>query len=87
MNEPKVNFAGEDLTLDQVEEKLKQKYEHYNILAQGIGMFVIDIVSYLKNLQLLTEDIDKLINYRDALRYEKERQNEIFDKKINKINQ
>ena len=76
MNEPKVYLDGEYLTLDQVEETLKQKYEHYDILAQGIGTFVIDIVSYLKNLQLLTEDIDKLINYRDALRYEKERQND-----------
>ena len=76
MNEPKVYFDGEYLTLDQVEENLKQKYKHYNILAEGIGTFVIDIVSYIKNLQLLTEDIDKLINYRDALRYEKERQND-----------
>ena len=76
MNELKVAFDGEYLTLDQVENTLKRKYEQYDVIAKEIGDFIVDIVSDIKDAQLLNKDIDKLINYRDALRYEKERQND-----------
>ena len=73
MNEQKVYFAGDYLTLDQVEETLKQKWEQHDIIVKEIGDFIVDIVSDIKDAQLLNEDIDRLSNYRHALRNEKER--------------
>lgn len=74
MNEPKVYFAGEYLTLDQVENTLKHKWDQYDAIAKEIGDCIIDIVSDIKDAQLLNEDIDRLSSYRQALRHEKERQ-------------
>ena len=76
MNEPKVFFDGEYLTLDQVENTLKRKWEQHDMIVKEIGDFIVDIVSDIKDAQLLNEDIDRLSDYRHALRNEKERQND-----------
>ena len=74
MNELKVFFDGEYLTLDQVKTLLDTKNEQYNYICKEIGNSIVNIISSLKDAQLLNKDIDKLLNYRDALVYEKERQ-------------
>ena len=74
MNDPKVYFNGEYLTLEQVENTLKQKWEQHDNIVREIGDFIVDIVSDIKDAQLLNNDIDRLSDYRHALRYEKERQ-------------
>lgn len=80
MNELKVYFDGEYLTLEQVKTTLNTKNEQYSYICKEIGNSIVNIVSSLKDAQLLSEDIDKLLNYRDALAYEEKRQYKHWEK-------
>ena len=59
MNELKVYFDGEYLTLEQVKTTLNTKNEQYSYICKEIGNSIVNIVSSLKDAQLLSEDIDK----------------------------